>query len=89
MAAPVEIKVKTSAVASAITTAALAFGSTALAGGAPLPVWVGDAVGTVVIGLVTFAAGWLARHTPRNIADVEVDTTPPVIPPPAGPTTQS
>jgi len=88
MAAPVEIKVKVATAAATITAAVLAGVADVLPSGA-VPGWLAAPVLAIVTGGVTFAFSWLARHTPRNIADVEVDTTPPVIPPPAGPTTQS
>lgn len=43
-----------------------------------VPDWVTAAVGTLVTGLLTFIAGWIAKHTPRVI---------PSGPPPADPGT--
>jgi hypothetical protein len=44
-----------------------------------VPDWVTAVVGTAVTGALTFAAGWLAKHTPRTVAPVD----PPVVTEPA------
>jgi hypothetical protein len=84
---PVELKVKVGSVAAALSALLLGFGAEVLPGGT-VPAWVSAPVLAVITGVVTFAASWLARHTPRGLADVEVDTAPPV-PPQAGPTAAS
>lgn len=67
----VEAKVKTSSAAAAVTAFVASvvqpYLPDALAG------TVSAAVTTVVAGAITFAAGWVTRHTPR----VEVDATEP------------
>lgn len=76
--AAVEAKVKTSTLAAAVTGLVLA-GITALLGQEPSPVWVEIVtmvVFAVVPGVVTFTAGWLTRHTPRELLTLEVDDTP-------------
>lgn len=82
---PVELKVKVATAASAITSFVMAAVATVVPG-TPLPGWLGVAVGTVVVGVVTFASSWLAAHTPRSVGTVTVDTAPPpVVPPQATP----
>ena len=82
-AAPVEAKVKTSTIAASITGFVLA----ALASwiGEPAPEAIVTAVtalvGGGVSGLVTFAAGWTARHTPRAITIHDIE---PLEPPAVG-----
>lgn len=64
----VEAKVKTSALAAAVTGLVLSALATYVFGGQVPGVVeqvVTQLVGTVVPAVVTFAAGWLTRHTPR------------------------
>ena len=71
--APVELKVKVGAVAATLSGLVLA----GLADVVPsVPEWVSAPVLAVVTGAVTFGAGWLAKHTPRSVASVTVDTSP-------------
>lgn len=77
MAASIEVKVKTGTAAATITAGVLAGLADVLPAGA-VPAWLAAPVLAVVTGVVTFAAGWLARHTPREVADVQIDPgTPP------------
>jgi len=61
--APVETKVRVSTLASMV--AALVMGLVVHWRGSPVSGPTGDLITTVVTGAVTFAAGWLAKHTPR------------------------
>lgn len=63
MSAPVETKVTVAGVAALASSEALSALTQYL--GAPLPTWGAQLVTAAVTGLVTFAAGWLAKHTPR------------------------
>ena len=61
--APVERKVTAATVAALLSSAAVGELTSLL--GTPLsPVWA-QLVTAAVTGVVTFAAGWLAKHTPR------------------------
>ncbi|APU20961.1 holin [Actinoalloteichus sp. GBA129-24] len=74
-AAPVEAKVKSATIAATLTGLVLGLITTYLGGPAPeaIVTAVTALVGGGVSGLVTFAAGWTARHTPRvlSVEDVE------------------
>lgn len=61
--APVEAKVTASSIAATLSSLVLTELTMSL--GTPLPGWVGMIVTGVVTGAVTFASGWLAKHTPR------------------------
>ena len=70
MSAPIEVKVSAATIASAVSGLGLwALQTYVFHGEVPLPVLA--AVQTVVPAIVTFAAGWLAPHTPRP--DLQVD----------------
>jgi hypothetical protein len=77
MAVPVETKVKASTAAAAVSGLALwAIGRYVFKGGA-VPDVVASWVYVIVPSVITFAAGYLAKHTPRPVP------APPVAPPPA------
>jgi len=80
--APIELKVKVGSVAAALSALLLGLGADVLPSGA-VPAWVAAPVLAVITGAVTLGAGWLAKHTPRDVADVTVDTAPPAVPPQA------
>ncbi len=63
----VEAKVKAASTAAAVVGfATTLLGSYVFHGTAPS--WAVDAIGAAVTGALTFAAGWVARHTPRTTA---------------------
>lgn len=64
MAAPIEAKVTAASVAAFLSSEAL--GELAVLIGAPVAAWAVQLVTGAVTGLVTLAAGWLAKHTPRG-----------------------
>lgn len=64
MAAPIEAKVTAASVAAFLSSEAL--GELAVLIGAPVPAWAVQLVTGAITGLVTLAAGWLAKHTPRG-----------------------
>lgn len=70
----VEAKVKVSALAATVAGLVLSLVSHTL-GEVPdvLAGTIETAVTGLVTGGVTFAGGWLARHTPRELLDVDVD----------------
>lgn len=72
MAAPIETKVTVASVAAFLSSEAL--GELAVLLGAPVPAWAVQLVTGAITGLVTLAAGWLAKHTPRG-----VETAPPPV----------
>lgn len=81
MSAPIEVKVSAATIASAVSGLGLwALQTYAFHGEVPLPVLA--AVQTVVPAVATFAAGWLAPHTPRPadcdplLEDDPADATP-------------
>lgn len=77
MSGPVEVKVTASSIAAALTGAGLwALQSYVFHGDVPLPVLA--AVQTLVPAVVTFAAGYLAPHTPRPDL-LEDEPAPPVV----------
>lgn len=59
----VEAKVKAASTTAALTGALL--GVLADVFGTSLPSWVAPAAGLLVPGVLTWLAGWMARHTPR------------------------
>jgi hypothetical protein len=63
---PVERKVKAGTLAATLTAGVLSLLSLRVFHGA-VPDWVSIAVETVVTGLLTLAAGWWAKHTPRQL----------------------
>jgi hypothetical protein len=70
MSAPIEVKVSAATIASAVTGLGLwALQTYVFHGEVPLPVL--GVVQTVVPAVITFAAGYLAPHTPRP--DLQVD----------------
>ncbi|MFL6144102.1 MAG: hypothetical protein ACJ72N_19835 [Labedaea sp.] len=73
----VEAKVKTSAVASAAAAGVLSLLSIYVFHGGQVPsglaVTVTTVVVTVVSGLVTFAVGWLTKHTPRSLLTIDTE----------------
>ena len=73
----VETKVKAASTAAAITGLGLSLLGHYVFQGA-VPEWAQAIVDTGVTGGLTFAAGWLAKHTPRTVAPV----TPPAPPAP-------
>jgi hypothetical protein len=72
----VEAKVKTSAAAAAVVGLALALIGQYLFKGGPVPsvveAIVTPAVTALVTGGITYVTGWLTRHTPRDV--VQLDT---------------
>lgn len=70
---PVERKVKAGTAAAAATTLVLSLLGLYVFHGA-VPGWVSVAAETVVTGLLTFAAGWWAKHTPRPVKAVPPPT---------------
>jgi hypothetical protein len=79
---PVETKVKASTAAAALSGLALwALGHYVFKGGA-VPDVVASWVYVLVPGVITFGAGYLAKHTLRV---VPVAPAAPAVPPPAGP----
>ncbi|HET6635229.1 MAG TPA: holin [Streptomyces sp.] len=67
--APIEAKVKTATWAATLVGIAVTVlnalpGNSQLMG--PLPAWLQAVITVVVPPLVTFLAGWAARHTPRT-----------------------
>lgn len=71
----VEAKVKASALAATVAGLVLSLLGHVFGGDVPtvLAGAVESTVTALVTGGVTFAGGWLARHTPRDVVDVEVD----------------
>lgn len=73
----VEAKVKTSAAAASVAAFVLSLVQQyAFNGGdvpAPLAAIVTTVVVTVVSGVVTFAVGWLTRHTPRWLGNFDTE----------------
>jgi hypothetical protein len=83
----VETKVKAASTAAAITGLVLSLLGAYVFRGA-VPEWGQAAIDTVVTGGLTFAAGWLARHTPRVVDTPAAPVAPspaPVQAPPAQP----
>lgn len=78
----VETKVTVATVASTLTGVVVLLLGTYVFGGA-VPVAVTSVVGGLVVGAVTFAAAWLAKHTPRT--PPAVDTVVPLPRPGATP----
>jgi len=70
---PVESKVVAATVASTLSGLVVMLIGTLLFHGASVPAAVASFVGAVVVGVVTYAAGWMARHTPRPRV-ITVDT---------------
>lgn len=72
----VEAKVKTSAAAAACVGVVLALLSQYVFSGGPVPgvveAIVTPAVTALVTGGITFVAGWMTRHTPRDV--IQIDT---------------
>ena len=64
----VERKVKASATAATIVSAIVSLLGLYVFHG-DVPDWVTAVVGSLVTGGLTFAAGWLAKHTPRTPPD--------------------
>lgn len=71
----VEAKVKVASLAAMVSGLALSLLGHLLGGDVPdvLAGTVETAVTGLVTGGVTFAGGWLAKHTPRELLDVDVD----------------
>jgi hypothetical protein len=65
----VERKVKAATTAATIASAAVSLLGLYVFHGV-VPDWVTALVGTAVTGALTFAAGYIAKHTPRTIAPV-------------------
>lgn len=81
--ASIEAKVKASTTAATVAAAVVGLlGAYVFHGN--VPGWVQPIIGAVVTGGLTFAAGWLTKHTPRA-ADAVVAPVTPMVPPPAGP----
>ena len=74
MAAPIEAKVKTATAAAATSTFVLALVQQYVFKGAVVPefvtAFVTSGVASVVGGAVTFAVGWLTKHTGR-VLDIQ------------------
>ena len=73
MAAPIETKVKTSALAALVSTLLLSLlGQYVFKSEVPsfVAAFVESATLSVVGGAVTFGVGWLTKHTPRDVLDV-------------------
>jgi hypothetical protein len=74
MSAPIEAKVKTSALAALASTLVLSLLAQYVFTSGPVPefvvAFVESAALSMVGGAVTFAVGWLTRHTPRDVIDV-------------------
>ncbi|SEB43706.1 hypothetical protein SAMN04489727_1736 [Amycolatopsis tolypomycina] len=71
--APVETKVKAGTAAATLTAGVLSLLALYVFHGV-VPDWVSAIVETAVTGLLTFAAAWWAKHTPRPLG--------PAVPPP-------
>lgn len=73
----VEAKVKTSAAAAAVVGLVLSLLSLYVFKGGPVPealeVFVTSAVGTLVSGGVTYVVGWVTKHTPRDVVQVDAE----------------
>lgn len=78
MSAPIEAKVKVSTAASGLAALVLGAASQYLFKGGEVPdaleVFITSTVLSGVTSVVTFLAGWTAKHTPR-IVRVDADTT--------------
>lgn len=70
--AKIETKVKASTTVAALTGLVTSALAEYVFHGA-VPSWVGLPVGAVVTGLLTFAAGYLAKHTPRLVNSVNTE----------------
>lgn len=68
---PVETKVTAATVASMLTGLVMTLLATLAFHGDAVPAVVSSVVGAVITGVVTFAAGWLAKHTPRLLETVD------------------
>jgi len=73
----IEAKVKTSAIAAAVVGLVLALLSRYVFAGGEVPdaveTMVTTVVGALVSGGITFAVGWLTRHTPRDVIQVDAE----------------
>jgi hypothetical protein len=87
LAAKVENKVKAASTAATVAGFATSLiGALAFHGGT-VPEVIAAAVGALVTGGLTFAAGWLSRHTPRLSDRPVVTTVPAPAVSPAAPST--
>lgn len=77
----VEAKVKAATTAATISAFVLSLLGQVVFHGGAAPDWAQTIVETVVTGALTFAAGWLAKHTPRT---VPADNPPAPVTPPQG-----
>jgi hypothetical protein len=77
----VETKVKAATTAATLVSLAVSLLGLSVFHGA-VPDWVTAVVGTAVTGVLTFTAGWLAKHTPRVI-EAPTPDTPTDVPPAA------
>ena len=84
---PVEVKVTAAAIAAAVSSAVLWALDTYVFVADSVPAPVAGLAELVIVTGATFAAGWLARHTPRSDPDARPDLTPPTYPPGPGPRT--
>jgi hypothetical protein len=64
--APVETKVVAASTSAALATFVVAWLGDAAFGGGPVPPVVVGLVNGAVAAAAAFAAGWLAKHTPRD-----------------------
>jgi heme A synthase len=72
----VETKVKAAGAAATVTGFLVTLiGSLAVFHGGPVPTVITSLVGALATGGLTFAAGWLARHTPRTPPGSPVNVT--------------
>jgi hypothetical protein len=81
--APVETKVVAASTSAALATFVVAWLGAAVFGGDPVPSAVVGLVNGAVAAAAAFAAGWLAKHTPREGTGPQPPTTG-VQPPTAG-----